>query len=99
VSGLTVSVGCQTDANGTALGFTLDSATDATPTQSGMFTIALPPGPLFTGGPGAPSGEFARAMADLVYYTATGVVHVHLVAIANGTTNACSVHGVAVPAT
>jgi hypothetical protein len=68
------------------------------PTQVSNFQAELPPGtdnPL--GGPGAPDGEFSRAVANVLFATPTRTVSVTVAAIVDGVGDTCAFNGLAVP--
>ena len=78
----------------------VDTGTDPNnpgPTGVNNFGSDLPAGPAVPlGGPGAPDGEYARAVANVLFITPTRTVSVDAVSFADGAADRCSFNGVAV---
>jgi hypothetical protein len=68
------------------------------PAQASNFQAELPAGadnPL--GGPGTADGQFARAVASVLFVTPSRTVSVQVAAIADGVADRCTFNGLAVP--
>jgi hypothetical protein len=78
----------------------VDTGTDPNnpgPTGVNNFGSDLPAGPAVPlGGPSAADGEYARAVANVLFVTPTRTISVDAVSFADGAADRCSFNGVAV---
>jgi hypothetical protein len=79
----------------------VDTGTDPSnpgPTGVNNFGSDLPAGPAAPlGGPSAADGEYARAVANVLFITPSRTISIDAVSFADGAADRCSFNGVAVP--
>jgi hypothetical protein len=66
--------------------------------HSANLQINLPAGTTVLGGPSAPTGEYARIFAHLIYIAPKTSVDLTIALVLNGTAKTCAIDGVGVPA-